>query len=193
MGAYFDNSVKDGPDTRVSVLKARLVLTWPYQVALAIESGFATANVPLGFGQHIWVVDPRNLSQISYQALIGGTFSIIAVILAKMSFGMTLLRLVDGKTRYVVWFLVLSTSIIGGIGAIFLWVQCNPVVKNWQPMLPGTCWDPRVNVNVGIAGGIYSALTDWALALLPWKIIWGLQMKKKEKVGVGIAMSMGIL
>ena len=39
----------------------------------------------------------------------------------------------------------------------------------------------------------YSAGTEFALALLPWKVIWNLQMKRKEKVGVAIAMSMGIL
>jgi hypothetical protein len=34
---------------------------------------------------------------------------------------------------------------------------------------------------------------DFVLALLPWKVIWKLQMKRKEKAGVAIAMSMGIL
>jgi hypothetical protein len=34
---------------------------------------------------------------------------------------------------------------------------------------------------------------DFVLALLPWKVIWKLQMKRKEKVGVALAMSMGIL
>jgi len=34
---------------------------------------------------------------------------------------------------------------------------------------------------------------DITLALLPWTLIWKLQMKKKEKAGVAIAMSMGIL
>ncbi len=34
---------------------------------------------------------------------------------------------------------------------------------------------------------------DFVLALLPWKLIWKLQMKRKEKVGVALAMSMGIL
>ncbi|KKA29668.1 hypothetical protein TD95_001364 [Thielaviopsis punctulata] len=28
--------------------------------------------------------------------------------------------------------------------------------------------------------------------MLPWKIIWDLQMKTKEKIGVGVAMSMGV-
>lgn len=39
----------------------------------------------------------------------------------------------------------------------------------------------------------YSAAMDLALALLPWKLIWCLKMRTKEKIGVGIAMSMGVL
>lgn len=39
----------------------------------------------------------------------------------------------------------------------------------------------------------YSGAQDFVLALLPWTVIWGLQMKKKEKFGIALAMSMGIL
>lgn len=34
---------------------------------------------------------------------------------------------------------------------------------------------------------------DILLALLPWRMIWKLQMKKKEKVAIALAMSMGVL
>jgi len=34
---------------------------------------------------------------------------------------------------------------------------------------------------------------DLVLALLPWKIIWVLQLKRAEKVGIAVAMSMGVL
>jgi hypothetical protein len=34
---------------------------------------------------------------------------------------------------------------------------------------------------------------DIVLAVVPWKIIWTLTMNKREKTGVLIAMSMGIL
>jgi len=34
---------------------------------------------------------------------------------------------------------------------------------------------------------------DFALALLPWYLILGLQLKFREKIGVSIAMSMGML
>jgi hypothetical protein len=34
---------------------------------------------------------------------------------------------------------------------------------------------------------------DITLTLLPWKIIWGLNMKKQERIGVAVAMSCGFL
>jgi len=39
----------------------------------------------------------------------------------------------------------------------------------------------------------YSAASDFLLALIPWTLLIGLQMKKPEKIGVGVAMSMGFL
>jgi len=34
---------------------------------------------------------------------------------------------------------------------------------------------------------------DIVLALLPWTIIWTLSMRKMEKIGVAVCMSMGIV
>jgi hypothetical protein len=34
---------------------------------------------------------------------------------------------------------------------------------------------------------------DIVLAVVPWKVIWILTMNRKEKVGVMVAMSMGVL
>ena len=33
---------------------------------------------------------------------------------------------------------------------------------------------------------------DIVLALLPWKLVWPLNMRRKEKIGVIVAMSMGV-
>ena len=40
---------------------------------------------------------------------------------------------------------------------------------------------------------VYSGVMDICLAMLPWSVILGLQMTPKEKFGVAIAMSMGVL
>jgi len=39
----------------------------------------------------------------------------------------------------------------------------------------------------------YSAAMDFTLALLPWKLLWNLQMVKKEKLGVAVAMGFGFM
>jgi hypothetical protein len=40
---------------------------------------------------------------------------------------------------------------------------------------------------------VYSGAMDIVLAVVPWKIIWALTMNRKEKIGVMVAMSMGVL
>ncbi|KAK0639086.1 hypothetical protein B0T16DRAFT_462788 [Cercophora newfieldiana] len=52
-------------------------------------------------------------------------------------------------------------------------------------------WFLLVTMNVAL-GLIYSALVDFALAILPWPLVWGLQMQRREKIGVAVAMSMGV-
>ena len=34
---------------------------------------------------------------------------------------------------------------------------------------------------------------DFTLAVLPWRFLWTLQIKRSEKIGVTFAMSMGVL
>lgn len=40
---------------------------------------------------------------------------------------------------------------------------------------------------------VWGALMDFTLAVLPWKILWGLQMRPIEKIGIAVAMSLGFL
>lgn len=60
-------------------------------------------------------------------------------------------------------------------------------------MVDGQCWDPNINISYGIFASVYSGLSDLALAILPWQVVMGLNLKMKEKIGVALAMSMGAL
>lgn len=40
---------------------------------------------------------------------------------------------------------------------------------------------------------VWSALTDFVLAAFPWFLVWNLQMRRVERIGVCICMSMGVL
>lgn len=80
-----------------------------------------------------------------------------------------------------------------GAAGLFIWIQCIPIAKIWDSTLSGACWDPQVSVVYSKFAGAWSACMDIVLALLPWRIVYKLKMRTKEKLGVGIAMSMGIL
>jgi hypothetical protein len=139
------------------------------------------------------------------------TVSIVAITLSKISFGITLLRLTDHWLRYYVWFGIATLAIFALPVAVVPWVQCRPLAKTFLDLIPGTCIDKRPSVVYGMfqAGesksthdvlrfgtdldAVWSAMIDISFALLPWKILWSLQMRTAEKIGVGIAMSLGVL
>ncbi|GAB1309823.1 Rhodopsin domain-containing protein [Madurella fahalii] len=166
-----------------------LIAAW---ICITVESGLLTAMTTLGYGLHIWDFDLANMQALLVIINVAGTFSVTAAIWSKTSFGITLLHLSDGWVKKATWFILISMNIAMGLSALFPWVNCTPVQKAWNMSVDGTCWKPEVTVRYNIFSGVYSACMDFALAMLPWQFIWGLQMKQKEKIGVGIAMSMGV-
>lgn len=97
--------------------------------------------VPLGFGRHFVDVDPANLGAIGLISNVASTFSILAAVLSKTSFAVTLLRITTGKIKAGVWLIIGVMNIAMGLSALFTWVKCSPVRKSWDPSTPGTCWD----------------------------------------------------
>jgi len=151
------------------------------------------AVVSLGFGKYPMYINPLVFPMMGLYANLGQMFGILAVLWSKTSFAITLLRLTEGKTKFFIWFVIVSMNVSLGLLALFTWVQCTPVAKSWNKRLDGTCWDISAVNGYNIFTGVYSGACDIVLAMLPWRLIWNLQMKKKEKFGVGIAMSMGLL
>ena len=141
------------------------------------------------------------------------TIYTVAIALSKISFGITLLRLTDGWIRLFVYFAISTLAIFAVPATIIPWVQCKPLAKTFVDFIPGTCINKYPSVVYGrfqageqmnpksfyfdlfwlTCDAVWSALMDVCLALLPWKILWGLQMRPAEKIGVCIAMSLGIL
>ncbi|KAK3938971.1 hypothetical protein QBC46DRAFT_355427 [Diplogelasinospora grovesii] len=166
-----------------------LILSWVFFLADGIMSRLV---VNLGVGKYPCDIDPRNLSLIGLEGNIGNTVGTLAVVWSKTSFAVTLLRLTEGKTKMFVWAIIISMNIAMGLSALFTWIECTPIPKTWDRTIPGTCWDTKVSNGYGIFAGCLSGVCDIVLALLPWRLVWDLQMQKREKMGVAIAMSMGV-
>ena len=160
---------------------------------LAVSAACTSSNVALGFGHHFADFPLENMEEYGIISTLSGFFSILSAVCSKTSFAITLLRLTDGWLKRIIWAIIISMNILMPVSAIFLFVSCNPPAKTWKPELPGRCWPSNVSVIYGIAVGAYSSSCDLALALLPWRILMRFQMYRREKVGVALAMSMGVL
>ncbi|KAK1826127.1 hypothetical protein QBC39DRAFT_269741 [Podospora conica] len=146
-----------------------------------------------GMGRHSWqltIYDPQ-LFLIILNARAVTTLS--ALCLTKTSFAVTLLRLTTEKTKAFVWFIIISLNILLGFSAAIPFIQCDPIAKTWNNALDGKCWAPGVGVKIWIATGAYSAFMDFVLAGLPWTFLFGIMLRKKEKFGILIAMSCGVI
>lgn len=168
-------------------------LTIILQSMLFIESVITQVGQVLGFGKHTADIPVENLPTIALGTSIAASISCFASTFSKISFGVTLLRLTSHSLRAFVWFCIITLFFVMLPSALLSWIQCRPIAKAWNSLVEGECWDPRVVVYYGIFNAAWCAWIDFALALIPWKLVWGLNLRTREKIGVGIAMSMGLL
>lgn len=160
---------------------------------MLVQSTITHVGQRLGFGKHIEDIKPQNIPIIALYISIGASISCFHSTGSKIAFGVTLLRLIKGPLRWFVWFSIVTLFLVMLPSALLTWIMCTPPQKAWNPAVEGRCWSPAISTNYGIFNAAWCAVIDFALALLPWTVLRGLQMRKKEKVGVGIAMSLGLL
>ncbi|KAH7074772.1 hypothetical protein BKA63DRAFT_320877 [Paraphoma chrysanthemicola] len=167
-----------------------LITSW---VLLLVEAILTQVGQSLGFGKRTIDIPVNNLATIALCTSIGASVSCFASTFSKISFGITLLRLTEGRLRWFVWFCIVTLFLIMIPSALNTWIQCTPMEKAWNASIEGSCWPASITVNYGIFNAAWCAAADFALALIPWTLIWSLQLRFREKIGVGIAMSMGVL
>jgi hypothetical protein len=152
------------------------------------------AIVHYGFGHHVAALDPATIPTLMHWAGIGSSPLILSVELSKSSFALTLVKLFRGsRVRWFLWFSITTTCVFLTVNFIVMYVRCTPVKRNWDMTVEGKCWSDDVVTAYSMFAAGYSALMDFVLALLPWKLVMTLQMKRREKMGVALAMSMGVL
>jgi len=143
-------------------------------------------------GKHIWDAPEFGTENNGLYGIVTGTLSICAASWSKTSFALTLTRLTTGRLKAFVWFSIWAVNVCLGLAALVTWISCTPIPKAWHMEMEGTCWPSNVTVIVGIIGCVCSGVLDLVLAMIPWAIIWKLQMRPAEKIGIVVAMSMGI-
>ncbi|KAJ5973252.1 hypothetical protein N7481_010462 [Penicillium waksmanii] len=169
-------------------------LAWVLQLVYTV---LITKAVQLGvIGKHVEAIeDPSIIPPALKLVYISFVIVIIGCVLSKTSFAITLLRIVTQVWMKVfLWFIIITMNSIMWLCAVCYLAQCKPAAALWNTKLMATaqCWPTSIFENIALTAGAYSGCMDFILALLPWAVIWNLQMKKREKFGIAVAMSLGV-
>ncbi|KAK1991413.1 hypothetical protein LX36DRAFT_735548 [Colletotrichum falcatum] len=185
--------------TKIRFEDVLLVASW---VVLAADASLTEFIIKSRFGRPGFPINVDNISVLAIAGLASITCSFVGQVWSKTAFAISLLRMCDGWKRAFVWFAIISMNILFAFSAASFWIGCVPLAKRWDPFSEGTCYDLKWVVSFGIFVSIYSGVLDIALAVIPWLILMrptpaqessGLRLSKKEKIGVSVALSMGVL
>ncbi|KAI1344174.1 hypothetical protein F5Y15DRAFT_104494 [Xylariaceae sp. FL0016] len=159
---------------------------------LLIATVVVTYNVNIGFGQHIYNVDPVLLPKVTLIGQVTLVFAVLGAVWSKTSWALTILPLSQGWSRTMIWVILITANLSMYMSVVFNFVQCTPINKFWQPYIEGSCWRADIVPKYSTFSGTYSGFMDIFLALLPWLAIRKTQMKATERFGVATAMSCGV-
>ena len=154
-----------------------------------------TAEVVYGTGRHYETLDSLQKVMAVKLNWISQPFAIFSCGVGKISIALLLLRIMPKskiRERFL-YILITLLLIINTICVAFIFGQCSPARKLWEPSIKGSCLKPYVQQDVGFFQSSFSAFSDFLLALFPLVIIYNLQMKLAVKVGLGCAMSLGLV
>jgi len=167
-----------------------IVLSWlmlmPYTVG-------CTVAVTHGFGRHSTELTLDGIVAATKAEIIGQTFCIIGIATSKSSAAIFLLRItIIQWHKMVLYILMFAVTIVVIIDALFDFIRCDPIEHVWNPTIDAKCWVSTEGfATLSIVAGSFSAAADFVLAVMPWFILWNLQMKRKEKRLIAASMSLG--
>ncbi|TLD34297.1 hypothetical protein PspLS_01548, partial [Pyricularia sp. CBS 133598] len=190
---------RKNPTSKLRWEDAVLAASW---MMLMLNAALATLLIHMGLGSPDFALTPDNVEDVALLGLSSLTAGIVAQAWSKTSFAMTLLRMTDGWWHHVVLISIVTVNVLFGVSATLFWVGCDPIEKRWKPLIPGKCQHGALSraATFGVVVSVYSGLVDILLSILPWPILLKWTKKtssdqhlcKREKIGVAIAMSIGI-
>ncbi|ETN42679.1 uncharacterized protein HMPREF1541_01836 [Cyphellophora europaea CBS 101466] len=157
----------------------------------------AFLGVRHGTGQHAWDIQPPSEIQAGLMWWWMCEFSyVLSNMFIKASIAIMLLRLTIVRTHRLIIIVTIIVTEIYSTVFFFLFVfQCMPSKYFWTQVGGGrgSCMDPSITVNSAYAYSAIICVGDWIFAILPFFIVWNLQMSTRQKLMVALILSMGAI
>ncbi|ROW00337.1 hypothetical protein VMCG_07328 [Cytospora schulzeri] len=161
-----------------------------YDDYILILSWYATGYSKGNWSDHMHIL----INTSSDGTVVGQT-------LTKTAFAVTLLRMTHASARSkwpwqqaVLWFCIISMNGFMLTKCVFQWAKLcgNDDYQQWYRM-QGWCLNYDFEQNYKEVGNIYNIIMDFIFAIFPWFITWPLNLKRAEKVGLCVTLSLGML
>lgn len=114
-----------------------------------------------GFGRHISELELEDSVQAVYYAMIGQTFAVVGMAIAKVSIGFFLLRLVIVHWHKAsLWLAIISIFLLSVVTGIIFWMQCIPSRAIYDPRVKGSCHVKVEGIAIALGGRSTSSFSD---------------------------------
>ncbi|PVH98270.1 hypothetical protein DM02DRAFT_51978 [Periconia macrospinosa] len=112
---------------------------------------------------------------------------------SKSAFAVTLLKLTTRWQQYFLWFCIITMNMYMVAKCIIQWgkVCDEKSYEVWYRV--DFCLDSKFRNDFKEGGNIYNIVMDFILAAFPWFLTWNLPMRRSEKIGLCVAMSLGVV
>ncbi|KAL4750567.1 hypothetical protein BDW72DRAFT_213340 [Aspergillus terricola var. indicus] len=152
-------------------------------------SAVTIVAVKHGLGMHIGDVDQSEMVTYAFNVWLSSMFYLACLGFVKTSVCWFYTRLGDKYLRrmsYIMFGIIACQATANVCTAAF---QCRPIPKAWNTSLKGTC----VNINVFyLANAALNILTDLLTYTLPVRVIFKLQMPRKQKIALIFILCLGL-
>lgn len=160
-----------------------VIATWAFQLT---GNGLAAAAPLYGFNivagsAHSWVFVFSAVSCFY-----------VGMGLGKTAFATTLLRLSGGgsRTRVLLWSVVATVCAFQSAVTVVTWLRICGTAAADRASISGRCVPMDTVMWIHIGNAVVTVCADVILAYLPWKIITGVYLPRKEKWTVALSMSL---
>ncbi|ORY60240.1 uncharacterized protein BCR38DRAFT_350039 [Pseudomassariella vexata] len=162
-----------------------LIASW---VAFLITCALTSVQFAVGYVTKTW--GDRMLILVSTSSC----FTLVAQFWSKTAFAVTLLRMTNQWQKIVLWFIIATLNIYMVVKLFVQWAKyCDQDAFQNYWRMPGFCLDYDVVDQIKAGGNVANIVADFVLALFPWMVTWNLSIRRYEKIGLCITMSLGIL
>jgi hypothetical protein len=153
-------------------------------------------GVSYGTGQRLVDIEIKNVPTALKLWYLGELWYTLTTCFVRLSIAVFLFRLAMKRIHKLVIYVAIGVNIVLSLVFFFMAVfQCRPVGYFWKQYTgtKGSCFGPDVIPSASIAHSVVYFCVDWVLGFLPFAILYGLEMRTRTKVSVGLLLSMGLL